>query len=567
MHTGTSSKSKISTDQISKEVCDGQGEGLASEKFQVRKARQVGEANPRNYFRIDGEVGPSWDIPNNDIESVSHAVLERVFFVKSPKGGFQRAPKPWDHPSVIDEPNPRKAAEEKMRSRFRKFVAKMQSAANNHGKVSPMTDQEFLDSYGGAKRRCYEAAVESFRDRPLEERDCEVKVFTKDEYRKPGGAPRAIQPRSPRYNVKLGRHIKHLEHKIFDAIDEIFDPSRSHRTVAKGMNMNTRGETIAKMWSEFNDPIAVGLDASRFDQHINKILLDNEQRIYQMWAVGHGADLPSLKSLLRAQLVNKGCYRGKDGKLKYQVQGCRMSGDMNTSLGNVVVMCMLMYAYFSHKGLLGKVRLLNDGDDCVIIMDRKYLKPFIHGLTDWFLEMGLTMEFDGIYHSLESIEFCQSRPVLINGKYRLVPRPTKRLYSDVITTKRIDVKKVYLKQVGAIAGCGLAASSGLPVFQSFYSWLGRGATPWIPEQGNHYFKYRQELVKGMDVKTREINWEDRISFYFAYDITPSEQILLEQYYESKPDPIWCEPTSDPIRHLDTAQYLAFPQQQERKDEF
>jgi hypothetical protein len=31
--------------------------------------------------------------------------------------------------------------------------------------------------------------------------------------------------------------------------------------------------------------------------------------------------------------------------LKYQVEGCRMSGDMNTSSGNCMIMVALVYSY------------------------------------------------------------------------------------------------------------------------------------------------------------------------------------------------------------------------------
>lgn len=484
-----------------------------------------------------------------------------MFFVKDGKGGFTRAPKPWKHPSVAESKKPRSEAKSKIRRRFNSYTRKMQKIVNANGKVSPISDEEFLAFYGGAKRRCYEAAVESLKEKPLEEKDCRVKVFTKDEYMKPGGAPRAIQPRSPRYNVKLGRYLKHIEHKIFSAIDEIFDPTCEHKTVAKGMNMTERGNNIADMWHSFNDPVAVGLDASRFDQHINRLLLEHEHMLYKMWSTGEGEDLPALSALLRHQLKNKGHYHGKDGVIRYIVDGCRMSGDMNTSLGNVIIMTSLMYAYFEEKDLLGKIKLLNDGDDCVIIMDRHNLEWFKKGLKEWFLEMGITMEYDGIYRSLENVEFCQARPVFdsVNG-YRLLPRPSKRLYSDLISTKNIGVKKVYNKQLGAIAGCGIALSSGVPVFQSFYKWLGRGATPWIPTQGDYYYKFRQELIDGMSVKERKPTDEERISFYFAFDISPSEQIMLEQYYDELPDPVYTEPEPDPVRTLESIQYLSPPEQ-------
>jgi len=555
--TGTSSSSAVDILQI-EEIGDG-------ERFVVTKLRQEeGSKKPRRYYRINGTNGPDWDIPNNDIESVKHAILERVFFVKDGKGGYKRCPKPWDHPSVAFYDDPVEAAREKIASRVHNFRCGLEQQAIAVGKVSPISDEEFLAFYGGAKRRCYEAAIESFLGRPLDERDCWVKVFTKDEYRKPGGAPRAIQPRSPRYNVKLGRYLKHIEHTIFCSIDKVFDPTGEHRTVAKGMNTIERGNAIASMWSRFANPVAVGLDASRFDQHINRLLLEYEHSIYHMFVEGEGTDLPSLAELLSHQLVNKGVYHGKDGKIKYTVHGCRMSGDMNTSLGNVIIMCTLMYAYFEHKGMLDRVLLLNDGDDCVIIMDEKDLTQFRNGLQDWFLEMGLTMEYDGVYTELETVEFCQSRPVKhAEHGYHLVPRPSKRLYSDLISTKQLSSKKVYEKQIGAIAGCGLALSGGLPVYQSFYRWLGRGATPWVPGQGDYYYKYRQELIDRMSTKQREPTDEERASFYLAFGIPPDHQLTLEKYYDSLPDPVFSRGVMDPLRTLDTIQHLCPPEQKDR----
>jgi hypothetical protein len=540
----------------------------SQDEIHISKTRQERKQKlPRSYYRVNGSNGPHWDMPNNDIDSVSHAILERVFFVKDGKN-FKRAPKPRDAPrhAHLDEPLDRdRSARAHVADTNATFCSKMERLATTHGKVSPVSDQEFLDCYGGAKRACYEAAVESLEDTPLETRDCRVKVFTKDEYRKPGGAPRAIQPRSPRYNVKLGRYIKNLEHTIFNAIDEIFDPSGDHKTVAKGMNMNKRGAEIAHMWGQYEDPVAVGLDASRFDQHINLSLLGIEHSIYHMWSTGKGEGLPNLETLLKHQRLNRGKYKGVDGIIKYVVEGCRMSGDMNTSLGNVIIMCCLMYSFFESKKLLGKISLLNDGDDCVIIMDRRNLDKFRDGLEEWFLEMGITMCYDGVYNTLEDIEFCQSHPVFDEEVgYRLVPRPTKRLYSDLISTKPLGSKKVYRKWLGAVAGCGLAMSTGLPIFSNFYQWVGKGATPYIPAYGDVYYKFRQELVSGMDFRVRSPSNRERISFYHAFNITPSEQMLVEKYYANLPDPVHTLPQVVPSLGLNSIQYLVQPEQKDRK---
>jgi hypothetical protein len=259
---------------------------MPNEEFRVSRPRQaLGVKSPREFCTVNVQNGPDWDMPNNDIKSVSHAVLERVFFVKSKEGGFKRAPKPADYYKVesatLEEAQAKGRAY--VREQLQNFSSKMTTIASSEELVSPLSTKQFVDSYGGAKRAVYEAAAVSLEDRPLEVRDCRVKTFTKDEYRKPGGAPRAIQPRSARFNVQLGRYIKPLEHRVFESIDKIFDPSGDTKTVAKGMNMNTRGVAIAEMWDKYDNPIAVGLDASRFDQHINSDLLEFEHQIYKMW--------------------------------------------------------------------------------------------------------------------------------------------------------------------------------------------------------------------------------------------------------------------------------------------
>lgn len=529
------------------------------------KPRQAGGGKPpRVYFQVLAGSGAQWDIPNNDIQTVEHALLERVYFVKK-NGKFQRPPRPWtsEEMQLYPEEEREVRAREMFFSRLAGFSSKMKTVAIQEGVSSPMTVDEFVDSYGGQKRKVYAAAAESLKDKPFNFRDARVKVFTKDEYRKPGGAPRAIQPRSPRFNVNLGRYLKPIEHKVFEAINKVYDSTGKHSTVAKGMNMMQRGRTIERMWSEFSDPVAVGLDASRFDQHIHCIALEYEHSFYKHFVEETGDGLPPLYDLLKLTRYNVGSYHGKDGSIKYKTRGNRMSGDMNTSLGNVLIMCALMYGYLEQKEMLGQAFLLNDGDDCVLIMDRRNLDHFRQGLEIWFEQMGFTMCYDGIYTSLEAVEFCQAHPVR-NSEcgWTLVPRPTKRLYSDLVSTKQLSSKKIYQKWLGAVAGCGIAGSRGVPVFGSFYRWLGTGATPYIPSDGDYYKSFRMSLIDGMNMTYRAPTLEERISFFFAYDITPDEQVIIENYYDNLPAPTWSKPEQDVPISRNIVHTLAEPEQKE-----
>jgi hypothetical protein len=241
-----------------------------------------------------------------------------------------------------------------------------------------------------------------------------------------------------------------------------------------------------------------------------------------------------------------------------------MSGDMNTSMGNVIVMCMLMHSYIAHKGLSSRVSLLNDGDDCVLIMDRKNLDSFKEGLDAWFRKVGITMTCDGTYWNFEDIEFCQARPVLVAGVPVMVPRPSKRLYSDLITTKDLSSPRVFRKWFGAVAGCGLACSSGVPIFQEYYSWIGRSAKPWIPKEGDYYYKYRYRKIRDLTYRDGRISPSTRLSFYFAFGITPNEQVIIENYFYALEPFSWSRPQPCGYHTLDVPQFLVPPEQGSRE---
>jgi hypothetical protein len=544
------------TTAVPQEMIDGLLNSSVGDRVRITSIRQVkGTKASRAYYTVRGDRGAHWDIPNNDMDSVMHAMFERVYFVK--KGGkFSRPTRPTSEESVFKT--------------LKDYTNLMATAARHHGKVPPVTAEQFLSRYGGAKLRLNTSAITSLIVRSIEKRDGYVRLNTKDEYRAMkdgiGKPPRAIQPRSPRFNVSFGRYTTAVEEHTYRSINLIFDPTGAHRTVAKGMNMLDRGETIAEMWKSFSNPVAVGLDASRFDQHVCKAMLKWEHGIYLLWLDTNASDrgdLASFKELAAMQLVNNGRYYGTDGKVKYVVNGCRMSGDMNTSLGNINIMCALMWTYIRHVSLLGKVKLLNDGDDCVLIMEHHNLKRFTGSVSTWFESMGFTMTFDGIYTSLEKIEFCQARPVKLLAGWTLIPRPSKRLYSDLVSTKPIHSKKVYNAWLGSVAGCGIAASAGVPLFNSFYKWLGRGATPYMPTEGSVYYRYRMELTSGMKMKSRDPTWDERISFYFAFDITPASQLLLEKYFDELPDPVHGVAENNVIQCLDGIQHLCPPEQADR----
>jgi hypothetical protein len=100
---------------------------------------------------------------------------------------------------------------------------------------------------------------------------------------------------------------------------------------------------------------------------------------------------------------------------------------MNTSSGNCFTMVGLVYSYM-HKRC--KWRLANNGDDCVLIIERRDLGK-ITGLVQWFDKMGYTMESEGVVDIFEKISFCQTKPVWTPSGYKMVRNPSTAIAKDI----------------------------------------------------------------------------------------------------------------------------------------
>ncbi len=450
-------------------------------------------------------------IPNSSFVNLFRAVVERVFLVKNngqlvrPPGGDERL------------------FNERMLVFRRLLIAQLPHLA-------PMTRQQFVDSYKiGRKRNLYARAVESLNIRLYDQSDARIRAFLKIEkiieaIEDPDKPYRVIHPRSPRYNVMLGCYLKHLEHIIFDVIAEIFG---GETTVAKGLNGLAVAALARSKWLKFQNPVAVGLDASRFDQHVRQFALRWEHSIYESVYPNDAI----LHELLGEQLENKVTAMCDDAILFYKTDGCRMSGDMNTSLGNCILMCGMVYSYTREKNI--QCSLLNNGDDCVVFMEGDDLLRFNEGLADWFTQLGFTMKVEPPAYKFEDIEFCQSKFVHNGMAYvmcRNYPNAIAKDSTSIMSLRSPDERLSWFKST---SDQGLALASGVPIFQAFYSALRRAAGDSNPvtndlltESGLWW------LSRDMVEDIRPISTDARISFYLAYGIEPFEQERIEHFYDT-----------------------------------
>lgn len=396
--------------------------------------------------------------------------------------------------------------------------------------TTPMTTDEFVGCYVGRRRTVYSDAVASLATLPVHRKDSNSNSFLKAEKLnlslKGDPAPRLIHPRDPRYNVSVGRYLKRIEHDVYHAIDTMW----GQRTVLKGYNATKVASILRRKWDSFTSPIAVGLDASRFDQHVSVDALKWEHKRYLPYFAGH--DRQALKELLRWQLRTKCFARADDGRVKYTVAGMRFSGDMNTGLGNCLLMSSMVKAWCRKCGI--KAQLGNNGDDCVLVLDASQEQQLdLGGMCRWFETLGFTMKVEPTVSDFERIEFCQAHPVW-NGQDWVMCRNHRIAQAkDCVSIKPLDNKSVFDKWRRAIGLCGMSLTGGVPVQQDFYAAMLRGTEGLQALSDPTLETGMAILARGMRSGYSRPTPEARYSYWVAFGVSPDEQEALEGFYRGQ----------------------------------
>lgn len=461
----------------------------------------------------------NWVLHNASMANSRRAVVERVFAVER-NGTLARPPQP-------------------ARGAFRRLDDFGTRVARACGWTRPLTAGEFVDLYTGARHARYKRAWESFSAKPYSHTDAYLNSFVKGESvlltaAKPDPAPRIIQPRSARYNLLVGRYLRPLEHKVYDAITEVFAESgvgAGIQVVFKGLNATQSAAALRRKWDRFTQPRAVGADATRFDQHISTAALTWEHGVYAQCF--RGRQRKELERLLERQLINKGFVRCSDGAFTYTVKGSRMSGDMNTALGNCLIMCALVHRFATEHNI--KIELANNGDDCQLIHEARDT-PIVERFGEWCLKFGFQIKMEDVVDTFEQVEFCQTRPVWTDRGWVMARDPRKALSKDVILKQAAtDMHgSEYHAWLRCVALSGLTLSVGVPVMEAFYRCLLRHSRCGKFRAANEFADSGfARMTRGMREEAINITPEARYSFWLAYGILPDAQVVLENHFANQ----------------------------------
>jgi hypothetical protein len=417
---------------------------------------------------------------------------------------------------------------------FRDFRWAMRKISRQLGHVDPWTHSEVVNHYKGALRRKYQHAMDKLASNPLTDIDSHTKMFVKCEKWFVDGfvskPPRGIQARTPEYNLELATFLKPIESRLYclrNRRSGTWLPKT--RVIAKGLNQRDRAILAMRKLRGFTSPVMVPLDASKFDAHVDEPMLREEHKVY----LRVHRNARRLAQLLGRQLNNRG--RTSHG-VKYKCRARRMSGDLNTAMGNCLHMVGMLVGLVRNLGIK-HWDMMCDGDDAFLIIEEVELSRVMIAIPPYFLSLGQEIKVEQPVRNLSDLVFCQCKVVdTISG-------PTfTRDYRKVLSTcfvshKHYSDSRGCWRVMRAIADCEAALGAGLPVLQAYFQAWRRKLSGVRPAR----LDVRESVLRRAiieygpvrldNIAPKVVTLEARASFESAFGLAVEEQQSMERFLE------------------------------------
>lgn len=263
--------------------------------------------------------------------------------------------------------------------------------AQQIGKLeTPMLLEEWLNRFPPVRRKQLAEAY----NQPL---SSTVEFFQKIEQLDEPKQPRAIQARVDSFKVHLGPWIAQFELMCRQRLP-IF---------VKGLDGKAKAETLDRLRDR--SLWALEIDFSRFDRSLTTELLEATEHLIYRHCLP-----PAVAGAMSLQLRNHVKTRNN---ASYTVDGTRMSGDVNTSLGNCLVVASLMLA----QGLPLNSFVVEGDDMIASITEREKSRLCPSMLTDAGLDPKIRII------PQEESEFCSRRLIRTMFGPRLCRDPRREI--------------------------------------------------------------------------------------------------------------------------------------------
>jgi hypothetical protein len=201
-----------------------------------------------------------------------------------------------------------------------------------------------------------------------------------------------------------------------------------------------------------------------------------------------------------------------------------MSGDMDTGLGNSIIMWAMLTAYLESNNIF-KHSIMVNGDDSVVVIERAQLQAS-RDLT-LFKQYGFNMKFE-VALQFSDLEFCQSKPVHTDYGWTMARNPIRVMGRTSWSVNKYGKGKMRAF-IHTLGRCERAASWGIPIASTLATKMIQATpgaamlrlSPWLEE---HYNRMRKWWKLGEPT----ISLETRNNFSDAWGISPQEQMDIER---------------------------------------
>jgi hypothetical protein len=268
----------------------------------------------------------------------------------------------------------------------------------------------------------------------------------------------------------------------------------------------------------FGNPVVYSIDCKRFDQHVSREQLKISHMIYRSC---HSD--PEFEDLMK-QTLNNRCFTF--GGWRYKTRGRRMSGDMDTALGNCLIMVTMVIAFMKSVELK-EYEMFVDGDDTLLIVSKENEHKIV-GLVEAFLRYGHEIKLEGRAERYEDVVWCQAK-VCDFSQGPLMVRDWRKVLSAMCAGTRHWHERDYKPMARGVGLCLLAVCPGVPIIQAFALKLA-GLSNKINEEiymADIMFKVRPVCKDISKVKPGDVTDHNRDEFERVFGVPFDEQKRIE----------------------------------------
>nr|QTJ63604.1 RNA-dependent RNA polymerase [Raphidiopteran tombus-related virus] len=238
-------------------------------------------------------------------------------------------------------------------------------------------------------------------------------------------APRLIQARHKSFNIEYGCYIKPLE--------QFLGKEHHHKHHFGKGNYDEIARRINKLRKRYR--YYTEADHSTFDAHVTVEMLRLTHTFYQS-VYRHDRKLRRLS----AQTINNNC-KSRQGD-HYRIRGTRMSGDVDTSLGNSLINYAIIMRILDELGIKGDA--IVNGDDSIIFSDEPIPVVAVDLFRKYNMETVMNKSTDNIYE----VEFCRTKLCLNgDGNFTMMIDPKRIVKIFGMTNSQIKSYQTYLIEV------------------------------------------------------------------------------------------------------------------------